>query len=133
LFLQLPSALPLLAFNPFALSQRQHLLVFDAELPTMELEVIHGLDDLGRLLGSGEVCESKAPEDAVVEMVVESIGQGEAKLSHQRDKLFLLDGEGNVLDDDGGRDEFLIYVLGKLALLHLRVEQRVGVAIAQAA
>lgn len=99
----------------------------------MELEVIHGLDDLGRLLGSGEVCESKAPEDAVVEVVVESIGQGEAKLSHQRDKLFLLDGEGNILDDDGGRDEFLIYVLGKLTLLHLRVEQGVGVAIAQAA
>ena len=132
LFFELPSALTLLTLDPFPLGQGQHLFVFDAELPAVELEVVHGLDDLGCLLGSGEVCESKTPEDAIVEVVVEGIGQGKAKLSHEGDELFLLDGEGNVLDDDGGGDELLIHVLGELVLLHLRVEQRVGVAVAQA-
>lgn len=127
LLLELAAALTLLTLDSLALGEGQHLLVLDAQLPAVELEVVHGLDDGGRLLGGGEVGKGQAPEDAVVEVVVEGIGQGQAEVGHELDQLLLLDGEGDVLDDDGGGDQLLVDVVGVAG-----VEHGARVAVAEA-
>ena len=102
------STLPLLPFDPFALLQRQHLLVLDSQLPALQFKVIEHLDHGRRLLRRGEIGEGQTPENAIVKVVVESVGQRKVQLGHQLHQLFLLDGKRNVLDDDGGRDQFVV-------------------------
>lgn len=69
--------------------------------------MVHDIDDLLGLLGGGEVGKGQAPEDTVVEVVIERVGKGEVHVGHDLDELLLLDGEGNVLDDDGGWDKLI--------------------------
>lgn len=116
LFLQLTAALSLLALDPFALGQREHLLVLDPELPSMQFEVIHGVYDRSSFFGRGEVGEGEAPENTIVEMVVEGIRQRQAQISHQLHQLFLLDSKRDVLDDDGRGDELLVHLVRKIVL-----------------
>lgn len=110
LFFQLASTLPLLPLDSFALLQWQHLLVLDPQFPTLQFKVVEHLDHGGRLLRRGEIGESQTPEHAIVKMVVESVGQRKVQLGHQLYQLFFLDGERNVLDDDGGGDQFIVYI-----------------------
>lgn len=120
LFLKLASALTLLAFNALPFRSWQHFLVFDPKLPAVEFKVVHVVDDGRRLVCVGEVGESQATEDPVIEVVVESIGEWQSHISHDRDELFLLDGKRNVLDDDGGRNKFLVDLGVVRILAHLR-------------
>ena len=128
LLLELAAALTLLALDALAFGDRQHLLVLDAQLAAVQLEVVHRVDDGGRLLGGGEVGKGQASEDAVVKVVVEGIGQRQAQVSHELHQLLLLDGEGDVLDDDGGGDELLVDVGVAVA----GVEHRARTAVVEA-
>ena len=109
LFFQLTAALSLLSLDTFSLYQRQHLLVLDAELSPAQLVVVERVDDHSRLFCRCEVCKGQAAEDAIVEMVVEGVGQREIQLGHQLDQLLFLHGEGNIFDDNGGGDQFIIH------------------------
>jgi hypothetical protein len=74
--------------------------------------MIHGLNDNRRLFRGREIRECEAAEDAVVEVVVEGVGEGEVHLGHDFGELLALDREGDVLDDDGGWDELFAVVIG---------------------
>lgn len=118
LFLELSTALTLFTLDALPFSQRQHLLVFHAKLPAVQLEVVHRIDDRGGLLGRGEICESQAPEYTIVKMVVEGIGQWQPQICHERYKLLLLYCERNVLNDDSGGDEFFVDVVSEAGVQH---------------
>jgi hypothetical protein len=82
LFLELTATLALLAFNAFAFLQGKHLLVFNPQLSALQLKVVQDLD-YGRCLFCGcKVGESKPAENAIIEMVVESVRQGQVQLGH---------------------------------------------------
>jgi hypothetical protein len=120
LLLKLASALTLFAFDALSFRSRQHLLVFNPEFPAVELKVVHVVNDGRRLVRVGEVGESQTAENAIVEVVVEGVWERQSHVGHNRDELFLLDGERNVLDDDGSRDEFLVDLGVVRVLAHLR-------------
>ena len=120
LFLELASALTLLALDALPFRSWQHLLVLDPQLPAVELKVVHVVNDSRRLVCVGEVGESQATENTVVEVVVESIWERQSHVGHDRNELFLLDGKRNVLDDDGSRDELLVNLRVVRVLAHLR-------------
>jgi hypothetical protein len=108
LFLQLSTLLPLLPLNFLPFKNREHLLVLDSQLPSLELHMVHRLDDYRSLFGGSEVCKCQSPENSAVEVVVEGVGKGEVHLCHELHELLLLDGKGDVLDDNGGRDELIV-------------------------
>ena len=108
LLFQLASTLALLSFNPLALLQREHLLVLDPQLTSLQLKVIKMLNHHGGLLGCGEVGKRQASEDTMIKVIVEGVGQRQTEVGHELHQLLLLDREGDVLDDDGRRDELLL-------------------------
>jgi hypothetical protein len=108
LLLKLATSLTLLALDAFALSQGQHLLVLDAKLATAEFHVVESVDDLVSLTRGGEVSKGQTSEDAIVEVVVEGIGQRQVHVNHELNKLLFLDSEGDVLDDNGSGDQLVI-------------------------
>ena len=114
LLLELSATLTLLSFDSLALGRREHLFVLNSQLSALELKVVHSVDDGGRLIGRGEVGESQSTENAIVEMVVEGVGERKAHISHQLNQLLFLDGKWNVLDDDSGRNELLVGLGSKL-------------------
>jgi hypothetical protein len=116
LLLELATALPLLTLDSLSLSERQHLLVLDPQLSPMQLKMIHGVYDLRRLLGCSEVGESQTSEDSIVEVVIEGVWERQPQISHQLHQLFLLHCERNVLDNNGGRDQFFIDIMRKIFL-----------------
>lgn len=112
LLFQLTSSLSLLSLNSLPLSQWKHLLVFNSEFSSVKLEVVHGINNLGSLLCSSKICKGQAPENTIVEMIIEGIRQREPQISHELDELLFLDCKGDILDDYGCRDELLICVCG---------------------
>lgn len=62
--------------------------------------MIEDVDDCGCFFGAGEVSEGEAAEDAVVEVVVEGVWEGEGEVGHEGDELFFFHGEGDVFDYD---------------------------------
>ncbi|KAB8627241.1 hypothetical protein FH972_026074 [Carpinus fangiana] len=119
LLLELAATLALLPLDAVSLGLGEHLFVLDTQLAAVEVQVIHGLDDGGRLLRRGEVGKGQAAEDAVVKVIVEGIGQGQGHVGHDGDQLLLLDGKGDVLDDDCGGDEVLVGVGADMVVAHL--------------
>jgi len=109
LLLKLTTLLSLVSLDSFPLLSWEHLFVFNPQFSTLELHVIHRTDDMSCLLGVGEVCKGKTSEDAVVEVVIESVGKRKLHFRHESDKLLLLNGEGYVLDNDSGRDKLLAF------------------------
>lgn len=83
LLFELTPAFTLLSLNSLSLGRGQHLLVFDSKLPTLEFEVIQVVNDNGRLIRRGEIGKGKTAEDAVVKVIIESIGEWKAHISHQ--------------------------------------------------
>ena len=75
LFLKLSPSLTFLPFDTFAFLNREHLLVFDPQLSSLQLKMIHHINDSSCLFGRGEVGEGQASEDTVVEVIVEGIRQ----------------------------------------------------------
>jgi len=129
LFLKLTALLSLVSFDPLSLLRREHLLIFNSQLSTLELHVIHRIDDVSRLLRVGEVCKGKASEDAVIEMIIECIREGQLHVRHELHKLLFLDGERYVLDNDSCRDKLFPFEpargRGRATLRflhHLRIE-----------
>jgi len=108
LFLQLSTLLPLLPLYFLPLKNREHLLVLDSQLPSLELHMVHRLDDYRSLFGRSEVCKCQPPENSAIEVVVEGVGKREVHLCHELHELLLLDSKGDVLDDNGGRDELVV-------------------------
>lgn len=117
LLLELSPSFPLFSFDPLALLERKHLLVFDPQLPTLELKVVEHLDDRGGLLGRREVCKGKTPEDAIVKVVVEGIRERQVHLGHELHQLLLLHRERDVLDHDRSRDQLVFRLL--LLIVHI--------------
>ncbi len=126
LLLKLSTLLSLISLDSFPFLSWEHLFVFNPELSTLEVHVIHSSNNMSRLLGVREVGKSKTSEDALVEVVIESVRKWELHLSHESDELLFLDSEGDVLDDDGGRDQLIVVPLGgrraTWSFHHLRVE-----------
>lgn len=127
LLFELSPTLPFLALNAIAFSLRQHLLVLDTELSSVEVEVVHGVNDLGSFIGSGKVCKCESTEDTIVEMVVESVWQRQVHIGHDLHELFFLNRKGDVLDDDCSRDQVLVTVLVVVITAH-RGHAHVGAA-----
>ena len=109
LLLKLATLLSLVSLDPFPLFSWEHLLVFHPELPTLELHMVHSVDNMSCLLGVGEICKGKTSEDAVVEVVIESIRKRKLHFRHELDELLFLDGKGYVLDNDSGRNKLLAF------------------------
>lgn len=107
LFLQLSTSLSLLPLNALALLLWQHLLVFNTKLPSLQFESIHGTDNDSSVIRAGEVCESQAAKDSAVEMVVERIWNGKVHILHHFLHRFPLDCEGDILDNDGSRNQLI--------------------------
>jgi len=108
LLLKLTTLLPFIPLDPFPFLGREHFLVLNPELSTLEFHVIHRVDNMSCLLGVREVCKGKTSKDAVVKVVIEGIRKGELHFRHERNKLLFLDGEGYIFDDNSGRDELFI-------------------------
>lgn len=104
LLLELSSALPLFPFDTFPLSLGEHLLVLDSQFAAMDIHSIHRLDNNASILGGLEVGESESSKNAIIEMVVESIGLGKVHVQHDGSKRLFADSKRDVLNDDGGRD-----------------------------
>jgi hypothetical protein len=109
LLLKLATLLSLVSLDSFPLLSWEHLLVFNPELPTLEFHVIHSIDNMSRLLWVSEICKGKASEDAIIEVVIESIRKRQLHFRHESNKLLFLDCERYVLDNDRGRDELLAF------------------------
>ena len=107
LLFQLTSALALLPFDSLTLSRGKHLLVLDPQLPSIQLEVIHGIDDGGRLVGVGEVGKSQTTKDAIVEVVVKRVWLWEVQRGHDALEDLLAALKLDVLNDDGCGDQLL--------------------------
>jgi len=110
LLFELAPTFPLFPFDPFTFLERQHLLILDPQFAALEFKVVEDFDDGGRFLGRGEVGEGQTTENTIVKVVIEGVGQWQVQLGHQLHQLFFLDGERNVFDDDGGWDQFIVYV-----------------------
>ena len=110
LLLELPTPLPLLSLDALPLLQRQHFLVLDAELTSLQLVVVEGLDDLCRLLRRREVGECQTPENAIIEVVVEGVWKWEVQVIHHIHQLLLLDCERDVLDYDRRGNKLVLRV-----------------------
>src|ERR1700761_6819933 len=108
LFLELASALPLLTFNSLALRRWQHLLILHTQLPPVQLEMVHRVNHSSRFFGIREIRKRQATENAIIEMVVESVRKRQTELGHNAHELLLLDREWDVLDHNGGRDEVVV-------------------------
>ena len=114
LLLELTASFALLPLNPLTLLQRQHLLVLHPQLATLKLKMIQMLDDRRRFVRRREIGKCEAPKYAVIEVVVERIRQRQAHLRHEFHQLLLFHRERYVFDDDCGRDELLIRIVGKI-------------------
>lgn len=125
LFLQLAALLPLLALDALSLVLRKHLLVLHPQLSALNLVTIELLDDGLGIQGALEVGEGETTENAVIEVVVEGIRLGKAKVGHDLGKHLFPHVERDVLDDNGGRDEVTAEGLGIMA----RVVHAAGVAM----
>lgn len=62
------------------------------------------------LVGRCEIGKSQSTEDAVIEVIVEGVWKGKIHVRHQLHQLLLFHGKGDVLDDDGGRDEVVVLI-----------------------
>lgn len=78
LLLELAAAFAFLALDPLAFLEREHFLVLDAQFAPHQLASVQGMNDLRRFFSAREVRKRQTAENAVVEMVVERIGQGQA-------------------------------------------------------
>ena len=107
LLLKLSTALTLLAFNPFPLSLREHLLVFNTQLAAMDIHTVHGFNDHACVLCRLEVGESQATENTVVKVVVEGVWLRKVHFEHNRSKGLLSYGKGDVLDNNGSGDKLV--------------------------
>jgi hypothetical protein len=126
----LATSLSFLPFNPFSLGNWQHFLILDPQFPTMQLEVVHVLDYLRRLVRGGEVGKGEASKNAIVEVVIEGVRQRQAQIGHELHELFLLHGEGDVLDDNGSWNELLVNVVSKIFLAE-RVPTESGILMSR--
>ena len=70
--------------------------------------MVQVVDYCGCLLRRREIGEGQASENTVVEVVVKCIWQRQVHVRHQLYELLFLGRKRDVLDDDGGRNEFLI-------------------------
>ena len=105
LLFQLAAPLSFLSLDTVSLGRRKHLLILNSQLTSLKIHVIHGVNHLLRILRILEVGKGQAPKDAIIEVVVEGIRYGEAEFLHEILELLLLDGKGDILDDDGRRDQ----------------------------
>ena len=134
LFLKLSTLLSLVSLNSFPLLSWEHLFVLNSELSTLELHVVHGGNNMSRLFGVGEVRKSQTSKDALVEVVIECVRQRELHVSHESDELLFLDGEGDVLNDDGGRNQLITLSLRRRrATLDFRYLHHLRVVLGQLA
>jgi len=131
LFLKLSTLLSLVSLDSFPLLSWEHLLVLNPELPALKLHVVHSGNNVSRLVRIGEVGKSQTSKDPLIEVVIERVGQRELHIRHKSDELLFLDGEGDVLDDDGSGDQLITLPLGRRRatldfrnLHHLRVVLR---------
>lgn len=113
LLLQLATTLSLLPLDPLPFLKREHFLVLHTQFPTLQFKMVEHIDDGRRFLCRGEVGKSQTPKDTIVEVVVERVGQGKVQFGHQLHQLFFLDGKGDVLDDNGGGDQFIVCLRGR--------------------
>ena len=128
LFLQLAALLPLLALNALSFVFREHLLVLHPQLSALNLVTIELLDDGLGVQGALEVGEGETTENAVIEVVVEGIRLGKAKIGHNLGKHLFPHVERDILDDNGGRNKVASERLGIMA----RVVHAAGIAMAVA-
>ena len=134
LFFQLTTTFSLLPLDAFAFLQREHLLVLNPQFPTLQLKVVEHLNHGSRFLCGGEIGKRQTAEDAVVKVVVESVGQGKVQLGHQLHQLFFLDGERDILDDDGGRDQLIVDIRSRGGIrTHCAALERTGANVGEGA
>lgn len=107
LLFQLSPTLPLLPLNALPFSFWEHLLILDAQFPTVDLKAIHGFYYETGIFGRLEVGKGEPAEDAPIEVIVEGIRLGQMEIRHQLSQSLFPDGEGDVLDNDGGGDELI--------------------------
>ena len=119
LLFELATTFALFALDSLAFLQRKHLLILDAQLAALQLKMVESIDNHSSFLGGGEIGESQAAENAIVEVVVESVWQRQSHLGHKLNKLFLLDGKWNVLDDDRSWDQLIFAVRVEVLGRHL--------------
>ena len=111
LLFKLTTAFTLLALDTFSLLQWEHLLVLDSKFATTKLHVVQSADDLVGFGGRCEVGKRKTPKDSIIKMIVKGIGQRQVHVNHQLHELLLLDGERDILDNNGSRNELFVIVL----------------------
>lgn len=58
---------------------REHTLVFDAKFTSTKFKPVHFLHDSFSVFGRTIVCERQPPENAIVKMIIESIGKRDIK------------------------------------------------------
>lgn len=123
LLLQLATLLALLPLDSLPLVFRQHLLVLNPQLPPLNIQLVHPVNDLSRLIGTREVGKGEATEHSVVEMVVESVGLWQVHFHHDGLQDLLADVERDILDDNGGGYQVVLLVVVRLATLgeHVRL------------
>ena len=136
LLLELAALLSFISLDSFSLLSRQHLFVFNPQLSTLKLHVIHRVDNMSRLFGVGEVCKGKTSEHAIVEVIIERIREWQLHLRHEGDQLLFLDSERYIFDNNSCRDELFAFESTRSRrratwwfLHHLRVELTVHLVI----
>jgi len=73
--------------------------------------MVQVLNNSGRLVSRGEVGERKASEDAIIKMIVEGIRKRQIHFCHELHKLLLFNRERNVLNNNRGRDQLVVWVV----------------------
>lgn len=96
----------------------------------MQFKVVHVFYHLRCLLGRREVGKGEPSKDAIVEVIIEGVGQGQAQIGHELHELLLLHGERDILNDNGRRDELFVDVVGKIFLAQ-RVSTESGVGVSR--
>jgi len=109
LFLQLATPLSLFPLNTVPVCGWQHPLILDSQLPSLQLHMIHNANHHLRFVFMLEVRKGQTSEDAVIKMIVESVRHGKSLADHYILQLLLLDGKGNVLDDNRSKNVGLLF------------------------
>lgn len=86
----------------------QDLFVFDPQFPPLDIVPVQRGNHTRCFVWRAEICKRQSAEDTVVVVVVECVGERRAKGLHHAQQCLAGDGEWNVLDHDGGRDDIVV-------------------------
>lgn len=108
----------------------------------MDIVPVQGGNHTGRLIWRAEIRKRQSSENPVIVVIVECVRERCAQGLHHAQKCFAGDGEWNVFDHDGGRDDIVVLggygrhgvavspSVGRIG--HLRVLARDGVSAREA-